>query len=122
MESNELTFFLFIFFYMVLASCKIYCLRKNYFCTKTVPRNQVNRNKLHKNNDFMLYSAMKSIENTTKKRYSNIVTNIGFQMVAGRCGYMPCWVDTFGTTLDGSSVYQDIVSGLSGRLDIKDES
>lgn len=44
--------------------------------------------------------------------YSASVTNIGSQMVAGRCGYMPIWVDTFGTVLDGSSVYHDIISRL----------
>lgn len=44
--------------------------------------------------------------------YSASVTNIGSQMVAARCGYIPAWVDTFGTTLDGSSVYHDIVGGL----------
>lgn len=37
--------------------------------------------------------------------YSASVTNIGSQMVASRCGYIPLWVDTFGTILDGSSVY-----------------
>lgn len=37
--------------------------------------------------------------------YSASVTNIGSQMVASRCGYIPAWVDTFGTRLDGSSVY-----------------
>lgn len=45
--------------------------------------------------------------------YSASVTNIASQMVANRCGYMPMWVDTFGTTLDGSSVYNDIVSNIS---------
>ena len=45
--------------------------------------------------------------------YSASVTNIGSQMVANRCGYMPLWVDTYGTTLDGSSVYNNIVSELS---------
>lgn len=45
--------------------------------------------------------------------YSASITNIGSQMVAGRCGYIPLWVDTFGTILDGSSVYNDIVRGLS---------
>ena len=48
--------------------------------------------------------------------YSASVTNIGSQMVAARCGYIPCWVDTFGTTLDGSFAYQDIVDALSGEL------
>ena len=33
---------------------------------KTVPRNYENKNTPYKNNDFMLYSAIKSIENTTK--------------------------------------------------------
>ncbi|NDO71124.1 GNAT family N-acetyltransferase [Schaedlerella arabinosiphila] len=45
--------------------------------------------------------------------YSASVTNIGSQMVASRCGYIPAWVDTFGTTLDGSSVYQEIVSRMT---------
>lgn len=45
--------------------------------------------------------------------YSASVTNIGSQMVANRCGYIPMWVDTFGTILDGSSIYNDIISGLS---------
>lgn len=40
--------------------------------------------------------------------YSASVTNIGSQMVAYRCGYRPCWVDTYGTVLDGSSVYNDL--------------
>lgn len=44
--------------------------------------------------------------------YSASVTNIGSQMVASRCGYIPAWVDTFGTTLDGSSVYNEIISGM----------
>lgn len=40
--------------------------------------------------------------------YSASVTNISSQMVACRCGYVPLWVDTFGTTLDGSSVYKNL--------------
>lgn len=44
--------------------------------------------------------------------YSASITNIGSQMVASRCGYIPFWVDTFGTILDGSSVYNDMVKGL----------
>ena len=41
---------------------------KNYFVTgaETVPRNYANKNTPHKNNDFMLFFAIKSIENTTK--------------------------------------------------------
>ena len=45
--------------------------------------------------------------------YSDFITNIGSQMVASRCDYIPLWVDTFGTILDGSSVYNDMVEGLS---------
>ncbi len=40
--------------------------------------------------------------------YSASITNIGSQMVASRCGYIPFWIDTFGTILDRSSVYNDI--------------
>ncbi len=49
--------------------------------------------------------------------YSASVTNIGSQMVASRCDYIPFWVDTFGTILDGSSVYNDMMKGLSSGLD-----
>lgn len=45
--------------------------------------------------------------------YSASITNIGSQMVANRCGYIPYWVDTFGTILDGSSVYNNLVESLS---------
>ncbi len=45
--------------------------------------------------------------------YSASVTNIASQMTAYRCGYKPFWIDTFGTTLDGSSVYNDIVKNLT---------
>ena len=50
----------------MLAPCKICCIRKNYFGAKTVPRNHANKNTPYKNNDFTLFSAIKSIENTTK--------------------------------------------------------
>lgn len=46
--------------------------------------------------------------------YSASITNIGSQMVASRCGYIPFWIDTFGTILDGSSVYNDIIGGIRG--------
>lgn len=45
--------------------------------------------------------------------YSASVTNLGSQMAASRCGYIPAWVDTFGTTLDGSSAYEKIVRNMS---------
>ena len=45
--------------------------------------------------------------------YSASITNIGSQMVASRCGYIPYWVDTYGTILDGSSVYNNLVKNLS---------
>lgn len=44
--------------------------------------------------------------------YSASTTNIGSQMVAARCGYIPCWVDTFGTILDGSSVYNNLIQSF----------
>lgn len=48
--------------------------------------------------------------------YSASITNIASQMVASRCGYIPFWIDTFGTILDGSSVYNDIIGGLSSKF------
>ena len=48
--------------------------------------------------------------------YSASITNIGSQMVASRCGYIPFWIDTFGNILDGSSVYNDIIGGLSQKF------
>lgn len=45
--------------------------------------------------------------------YSASITNISSQRVAHKCGYMPLWIDTYGTILDGSSVYGDIVGELS---------
>ena len=48
--------------------------------------------------------------------YSASVTNIGSQMVASRCGYIPFWVDTFGTILDGSSIYNDMTKDLSSKF------
>lgn len=44
--------------------------------------------------------------------YSASVTNIGSQRTAHRSGYIPMWVDTFGTILDGCSVYDDIVGRI----------
>ncbi len=44
--------------------------------------------------------------------YSASVTNLGSQIVVYRCGYRPMWIDTFGTVLDRSSVYDDLVKGL----------
>lgn len=44
--------------------------------------------------------------------YSASVTNIGSQMVASRCGLIPCWVDTFGNTFDGSSTYAHYLQNL----------
>ena len=48
--------------------------------------------------------------------YSASITNIGSQMVASRCDYIPLWVDTFGTILDGSSVYNGIIRSLSSEF------
>lgn len=44
--------------------------------------------------------------------YSASVTNIGSQMVATRCGFIPSWVDTFGTTLAHDSVYDAYLSDM----------
>ena len=44
--------------------------------------------------------------------YSASVTNIGSQMVASRCGYIPFWIDTFGTIFDGASAYNDIMGDI----------
>ncbi|MCI8616531.1 GNAT family N-acetyltransferase [Parablautia intestinalis] len=48
--------------------------------------------------------------------YSVSVTNIGSQMVAGRCRYIPFWIDTFGTILDGSSGYHNILGDLTSKF------
>lgn len=37
--------------------------------------------------------------------YSASITNIGSQMVASRCGYIPSWIDTFGTIFDKHYAY-----------------
>lgn len=48
--------------------------------------------------------------------YSASVTNIGSQLVAARSGYLPAWVDTYGTILDGSSSYQEMLDDLTVKL------
>ncbi len=45
--------------------------------------------------------------------YSASITNLASQMVAYRSGYVPCWIDTYGNVLDGSSPYNSIVDKLS---------
>lgn len=66
----------------------------------------------HRNAGLATYLVSRLTEELLRRGivpfYSASVTNVGSQMVAARCGYVPCWVDTFGTTLDGSSVYGDI--------------
>lgn len=44
--------------------------------------------------------------------YSASVTNLASQMVASRSGYIPCWIDTYGNTLDDSSPYDVFVKNL----------
>lgn len=44
--------------------------------------------------------------------YSASVTNIGSQLVAARSGYLPAWVDTYGTVLDGSYGYYEVLKDL----------
>ncbi|MCD7764273.1 MAG: GNAT family N-acetyltransferase [Lachnospiraceae bacterium] len=48
--------------------------------------------------------------------YSASVTNIASQMVANRCGYIPMWIDTYGNIFDGSSVYNEMLTGI--KIDI----
>ena len=38
---------------------------------------------------------------------------VGVDVLEGYRNARPAWVDTFGTILDGSSVYQEIVSGMT---------
>lgn len=49
--------------------------------------------------------------------YSASITNIGSQMVACRCGYVPFWVDTYGTIFDGNYAYNDIMKDLSSKFE-----
>lgn len=42
------------------------------FGAKMVPRNHSNKNMPHKNNDFMLFLAVESIENSNKNTRKNI--------------------------------------------------
>ena len=44
--------------------------------------------------------------------YCASVTNVGSQAVAHRSGLIPCWVSTYRTTLDRSSVYDDVVKKM----------
>ncbi len=72
--------------------------------------------KEHRNKGVGTYLVKKLTKELLKQNivpyYSASVTNIASQMVANRCYYIPFWVDTFGTVLDGSSVYNDIVEKL----------
>ena len=45
--------------------------------------------------------------------YCASVTNVASQAVAYRSGLMPCWVSTYRTVLDGSSVYDEIMKKIS---------
>lgn len=48
--------------------------------------------------------------------YSASVTNIGSQGVASRSGYVPCWVSTYRTILDGSSSYDGLLGELKEKI------
>ncbi len=61
---------------------------------------------------LVAYLTLELIEQGIVPLYSASVTNIGSQMVANRCGYVPCWVDTYNNTLNGSSVYGSFVEKL----------
>lgn len=54
----------------------------------------------------------KCIEKNIVPFYSASVTNIASQMIASKCHYIPLWMDTFGTILDGSSAYHNILNKL----------
>ena len=53
--------------------------------------------------------VMSILEKDVVPFYCASVTNIASQAVAYRSGLMPCWVSTYRTVLDGSSVYDEIV-------------
>lgn len=42
--------------------------------------------------------------------------NVGSQSVAVRSGYLPAWVDTYGTVLDGSAVYSEMLDNLTATF------
>lgn len=48
--------------------------------------------------------------------YSASVTNLGSQGVASRSGYLPCWVSTYRTVLDGSSSYDALLRELKTKI------
>lgn len=55
------------------------------------------------------YLSVKILDKGILPFYCASTTNIASQGVAYKSGYVPCWVSTFRTILDGSSVYDDIV-------------
>ena len=48
--------------------------------------------------------------------YSASVTNLGSQGTATRGGYIPCWVSTYRTVLDGSSAYDALLHELKTKI------
>lgn len=69
--------------------------------------------KAHRNGDLATKLVMKLTLEILKRGivpfYSASVTNIASQMVATRSGYIPCWVDTYGTVFDSGFGYGDYV-------------
>lgn len=59
--------------------------------------------------------ACKILERGIVPFYCASVTNIASQAVAHRSGFTPCWVSTYRNILDGSSAYDDLLSGLKGE-------
>ena len=56
--------------------------------------------------------AMTILEQGVIPFYCASVTNIGSQAVAHRSGFIPAWVSSYRTILDGSSAYGNILQGL----------
>lgn len=56
--------------------------------------------------------AMTILEQGVVPFYCASVTNVGSQAVAHRSGFIPGWVSTYRTMLDGSSCYADVLKNL----------
>lgn len=86
-------------------------------CVNTIWEIGVDVIKEYRNNRLATYLVAKLTQELLIRNiipfYSASTTNIASHMVANKSGYVPIWVDTFGTILDGSSVYSDIVNVLS---------
>lgn len=79
--------------------------------TETMWEVGVDVKKEHRNGGLATKMVMKLTMEILKRGiipfYSASVTNIASQMVAARSGYIPCWVDTYGTVFDSGFGYGD---------------